>query len=168
MIGGAALRLEQAGADFIVISTNTMHKVAPQIAARLSIPLLHIADATAAALREAGVRRVALLGTQTTMVEPFYKGRLAEQGFEVLTPAPEAMAMVNHIIFEELCKGIFQDHSRQCCREIIAALTQEGAEGVILGCTEIGLLIRQEDCSVPLFDTTLIHAHEAAKMALDD
>lgn len=168
MIGDAALRLEQAGADFIVISTNTMHKVAPQIAARLSIPLLHIADATAAALREAGVRRVALLGTQTTMVEPFYKGRLAEQGFEVLTPAPEAMAMVNHIIFEELCKGIFQDHSRQRCREFIAALTQEGAEGVILGCTEIGLLIRQEDCSVPLFDTTLIHAHEAAKMALDD
>lgn len=168
MVGDAALRLEQAGADFIVISTNTMHKVAPQIAARLSIPLLHIADATAAALQAAGVQRVALLGTRTTMVEPFYKGRLAAQGFDVLTPPPEAMEAVNHIIFEVLCKGVFQDSSRRRCREIIAALTQDGAEGVILGCTEIGLLIKQEDCSVPLFDTTLIHAREAAKMALDD
>lgn len=166
MVGDVALRLERAGADFLVISTNTMHKVAPQIEARLSCPLLHIADAAALALQKAGIQRVALLGTKTTMVEPFYKERLKAQGFDVMVPDEPAMERVDHIIFDELCRGIFDTSSRQHCRDIIAALVSHGAEGILLGCTEIGLLVKQEDSPVPLFDTTWIHARQAADLAM--
>ena len=166
MVGDVALRLEHAGADFLVISTNTMHKVAPQIEARLSCPLLHIADATALALHKAGVQRVALLGTKTTMSEPFYKERLKAQGFDVLVPDEPAMECVDHIIFDELCRGIFAPSSQQHCRDIIAALVSHGAEVIVLGCTEIGLLVKQADSSVPLFDTTWIHARQAADLAM--
>lgn len=166
LVGDAAVRLEKAGADFVVIGTNTMHKVAPQIAARLSVPLLHIADLTADALKAAGVSRVALLGTKTTMEEPFYKTRLEAHGFDVLIPETVARGQINRIIFEELCQGRFEETSREKCRCIIAALVARGAEGVILGCTEIGLLIQPSDAAVPLFDTTLLHAKGAALAAM--
>lgn len=166
-VGDAAVRLEKAGADFIVIGTNTMHKVASAIEARLSVPLLHIADLTADVLEAAAIQRVALIGTKTTMAEPFYKMRLEERGFEVVVPDEVGMDTVNRIIFEELCQGIFRDDSRKACRAVIADLVQQGAQGLILGCTEIGLLIKSEDAAVPLFDTTLIHAKGAALAAMD-
>ena len=167
LVGDAAVRLEKAGADFIVIGTNTMHKVASAIEARLSVPLLHIADLTADVLEAAAIQRVALIGTKTTMAEPFYKMRLEERGFEVVVPDEVGMDTVNSIIFEELCQGIFRDDSRKACRAVIADLVQQGAQGLILGCTEIGLLIKSEDAAVPLFDTTLIHAKGAALAAMD-
>lgn len=167
MVEDAAQRLTRAGADFLVISTNTMHKIVPKLMPHLTVPLLHIADATAMALREAGIGHVALLGTKTTMIEPFYKERLRAQGFRVSVPDQAAMDIVDRIIFEELCCGVFEDESRKCCRAIIAALTEHGADAVVLGCTEIGLLVKQSDCSVPLFDTTLIHARQAARLAME-
>lgn len=167
LVGDAAVRLEKAGADFIVIGTNTMHKVASAIEARLSVPLLHIADLTADVLEAAAIQRVALIGTKTTMAEPFYKMRLEERGFEVVVPDEVGMDTVNRIIFEELCQGVFRDDSRKACRAVIADLVQQGAQGLILGCTEIGLLIKSEDAAVPLFDTTLIHAKGAALAAMD-
>ncbi len=168
LVGDAAVRLERGGADFIVIGTNTMHKVAEDIEARLSVPLLHIADLTADALREAGIGRVALIGTRTTMAEPFYKARLEAQGFEVLVPDAAGMETVNRIIFEELCQGIFLEESRRECREVISDLVQQGAQGLILGCTEIGLLVKPEDAAVPLFDTTIIHARGAILRAMSE
>ena len=166
VLADIAQRLEQAGADFIVICTNTMHKVAPQIEARLSCPLLHIADAAALALQKAGIQRVALLGTKTTMVEPFYKERLKAQGFDVMVPDEPAMERVDHIIFDELFRCIFDTSSLQHSRDIVAALVSHGAEGILLGCTEIGLLVKQEDSPVPLFDTTWIHARQSADLAM--
>lgn len=168
LVGDAAVRLERGGADFIVIGTNTMHKVAEDIEARLSVPLLHIADLTADALREAGIGRVALIGTRTTMAEPFYKARLEAQGFEVLVPDAAGMETVNRIIFEELCQGIFLEESQRECREVISDLVQQGAQGLILGCTEIGLLVKSEDAAVPLFDTTIIHARGAILRAMSE
>ena len=168
LVGDAAVRLERGGADFIVIGTNTMHKVAEDIEARLSVPLLHIADLTADALREAGIGRVGLIGTRTTMAEPFYKARLEAQGFEVLVPDAAGMETVNRIIFEELCQGIFLEESRRECREVISDLVQQGAQGLILGCTEIGLLVKPEDAAVPLFDTTIIHARGAILRAMSE
>lgn len=168
LVGDAAVRLERGGADFIVIGTNTMHKVAEDIEARLSVPLLHIADLTADALREAGIGRVALIGTRTTMAEPFYKARLEAQGFEVLVPDAAGMETVNRIIFEELCQGIFLEESQRECREVISDLVQQGAQGLILGCTEIGLLVKPEDAAVPLFDTTIIHARGAILRAMSE
>lgn len=168
LVGDAAVRLERGGADFIVIGTNTMHKVAEDIEARLSVPLLHIADLTADALREAGIGRVALIGTRTTMAEPFYKARLEAQGFEVVAPDAAGMETVNRIIFEELCQGIFLEESRRECREVISDLVQQGAQGLILGCTEIGLLVKPEDAAVPLFDTTIIHARGAILRAMSE
>lgn len=166
LVGDVAVRLERAGADFIVIGTNTMHKVVAEITTRLTVPILHIADLTADCLRAEGIHRVALIGTKTTMVDSFYKERLEAQGFEVLVPDEVGMNLVNHIIFEELCKGIFDENSRAQCRAVIAKLAARGAEGVILGCTEIGLLIKPEDATLPLFDTTLIHAAGAAMAAM--
>ena len=168
IVGDAAVRLERGGADFIVIGTNTMHKVAEDIEARLSVPLLHIADLTADALREAGIGRVGLIGTRTTMAEPFYKARLEAQGFEVVAPDAAGMETVNRIIFEELCQGVFLEESRRECREVISDLVQQGAQGLILGCTEIGLLVKPKDAAVPLFDTTIIHARGAILRAMSE
>ena len=166
ILGEAAKALEGAGADFLVICTNTMHKVAPEIAARVSIPILHIADATADALEAAGIRRVALLGTRYTMTQDFYKQRLLDRGFEVLVPGGKDIEMVNRVIYEELCLGVIRDESRAAYQAVIQKLQAAGAEGVILGCTEIGLLIHPEDSPIPVFDTTAIHARAAAERAL--
>jgi aspartate racemase len=168
MLAQAARSLEAAGADFVVVCTNTMHKVAPMIEAAVGIPLLHIADATAAAIKSAGYRTIGLLGTAFTMEQGFYKDRLHEDhGLEVLTPSAADRQQVHRIIYEELCLGQVLPSSREQFRQIMAKLVSEGAEAIILGCTEISLLVRQGDASVPLFDTTLIHAGSAAEKALE-
>ena len=167
ILAEAAAGLERAGADFIVICTNTMHKVAGQVRAAVSVPLLHIAQVTAEELRRQGVERVALLGTRYTMEQDFYQSVIAESGIEVLIPGEEARARVNAVIFDELCRGVISQDSRRAFLDIIAELAGRGAQGVILGCTEIGLLVRQEDTPVPLFDTTLLHAKRAALDALE-
>ncbi len=162
----AAERLERAGADFIVICTNTMHKVAPQMAEHIRIPILHIAEATAEELNKQGVRRVALLGTKYTMTQDFYKNKLVEAGIEVLIPEAAEVETINQIIYDELCLGKILPQSKKRYLEIIDKLSAQGAEGVILGCTEIGLLIGQADTALPVFDTTQIHARQAALLAL--
>ena len=167
ILGDAAARLERAGAECIVICTNTMHKVAPQIGERVRIPILHIAEATAEELERRNVTRVALLGTRYTMQQDFYKEKLVERGIEVLIPGDGDMETVNRIIFEELCLGVIKEESRREYLRIIEDLGTRGAEGVILGCTEIGLLIRQEDTGLPVFDTTQIHAARAASWAME-
>ncbi len=166
LLSDAALRLEGAGADFILICTNTMHKVAPQVQARLHVPLLHIADATAGALKAAGIDTVALLGTKYTMCQEFYKERLIQAGVRVLIPEAADIELVNHVIFDELCLGRREDGSKREFLRIIDGLSRQGAQGVILGCTEIGLLIQQSDTALPVFDTTLIHAARAVELAL--
>ena len=168
ILGGAAEKLEAAGADFIVICTNTMHKVAPQIQERISVPVIHIADATADRLEAAGIRMVALLGTRYTMTGDFYKSRLAARGFEVLIPDAEGVETVNSVIYKELCLGVIREESRVRFSQIIAGLKAQGAEAVILGCTEIGLLVQQENSVLPVFDTTEIHAVRAAELALQE
>lgn len=167
ILAGAAAGLERAGADFIVICTNTMHKVAGQVRSAVSVPLLHIAQVTAEELRRQGVERVALLGTRYTMEQDFYKSVLADSGIEVLIPGEGARALVNAVIFDELCRGVISQDSRRAFLDIIAELAGRGAQGVVLGCTEIGLLVRQEDTPVPLFDTTRLHAARAALDALE-
>ena len=167
ILAGAAAGLERAGADFIVICTNTMHKVAGQVRSAVSVPLLHIAQVTAEELRRQGVERVALLGTRYTMEQDFYKSVLTDSGIEVLIPGEAARALVNAVIFDELCRGVISQDSRRAFLDIIAELAGRGAQGVILGCTEIGLLVRQEDTPVPLFDTTRLHAKRAALDALE-
>lgn len=167
VLGEAAQGLEKAGADLIVICTNTMHKVAPQIGEMISLPILHIADATADALLEAGVETVALLGTKYTMTQDFYKDRLIARGIHVLIPGPEDVETVNRVIYDELCRGVISPESRKEYVRIIEELGEQGAQGVILGCTEIGLLIKQEDVTLPVFDTTVIHATRAALAALE-
>lgn len=162
----AAKKLELAGADFMVICTNTMHKVVPQMACQLTIPILHIAEATADELIKEGIGKVALLGTKYTMTEDFYKEKLRMAGIEVLTPDVQDMADINRIIYEELCLGKIRQQSKAKYIQIIDKLAQRGAEGVILGCTEIGLLIEQKDTPLPVFDTTRIHAVKAALVAL--
>jgi aspartate racemase len=167
MLSDEAKRLENAGASAIVICTNTMHKVAPQIEEAVSIPLLHIADATGKALQEAGVNTVGLLGTQFTMEQPFYTERLKEKfGIEVLIPNTAQRQLVHNIIYEQLCKGVICVKSRSAYIDVISALSEQGAQGVILGCTEIALLVQQSHTSVRLFDTTSIHAQAAVKFAL--
>ena len=161
-----AQNLEQAGADFIVICTNTMHKVAPQIQKIISIPILHIAQATADALLENGIKKVGLLGTKYTMTQDFYKEKLFEAGLDVVIPDQAGVEEVNRIIYDELCLGQIEESSKQAYLAIIDDLKNAGAEAVILGCTEIGLLVKQEDTDVPLFDTTAIHAKKAAKVAV--
>lgn len=167
LLAGAARSLRAAGADFLVLCTNTMHKVAPAIEAAVDIPLLHIADPTAEAIREAGVTKVGLLGTRFTMEQAFYKDRLQEKfDLQVLTPSDDERQVVHRIIYEELCLGRILDESRDAYRRIIASLVERGAQAVILGCTEISLLVGPQDASVPLFDTTAIHARRAAERAL--
>ena len=166
ILGQAARSLEKAGADFIVICTNTMHKVAPRVQSYISIPLLHIADVTTECLKDRGIKTVALLGTRYTMEQDFYKERLVQSGLQVLIPEEPQREMINRVIFDELCLGTISPESRAGFLAIIRGLGQKGAEGVILGCTEIGLLIRQEDTDIPLFDTTVIHARKAAMASI--
>jgi aspartate racemase len=167
VMAAAARSLERGGADFIVLCTNTMHKLTAQIEAAVSIPFLHIADATAARIRAAGSHSVGLLGTRFTMQEDFYKGRLETRyNLRVLIPPAQARETVHAVIYTELCLGITREESRQAYRQILHDLAQAGAQGIILGCTEIGLLVKPEDSPVPLFDTTLIHAEAAVEHAL--
>jgi aspartate racemase len=163
----AARGLRAAGAECLVICTNTMHLVAPAIEAAVDLPLLHIADATAARIREAGLSRVALLGTRFTMERDFYRQRIEAAGIEVIVPEAVQRELVHRVIYEELCLGRILDASRDAYRTIIDELVARGAQGVILGCTEIGLLVGEGDASVPLFDTARIHAEAAADWALD-
>ncbi len=165
-LAAAAKTLEDAGADFLVIGTNTMHIVADRIAAAIGIPILHIADPTAAAITAAGLRKVGLLATRFTMEKEFYRRRLEELGLEVLVPNDADRAEVHRVIYDELCLGRIEPTSRAEYRRVIADLVAGGAEGIILGCTEIGLLIDQSDSPVPVFDTTVIHAQEAARQAV--
>ncbi len=163
----AAQSLQNAGADVALLCTNTMHKLADDLQASIDIPLVHIADATAEAIKAKGLHRVGLLGTRFTMEEDFYVGRLVRRhGLEVIIPEAPERELVHRIIYDELCLGQIRPASRQGYREIIARLAAQGAEGVILGCTEIGLLVQPEDSPVPLFDTTAVHAQAAVDYAL--
>jgi aspartate racemase len=169
LLAGAARTVEKAGADFLVLCTNTMHKVASDIEAAVGIPLLHIADATAAETKAAGISTVGLLGTRFTMEEGFYKDRLTQVfGLRVITPGKEDRQLVHRVIYDELCLGRVIDQSRTEFRAVMAELIAQGAEAVILGCTEITLLVGQADAAVRLFDTTRIHARKAAEWALED
>jgi aspartate racemase len=164
----AARALERAGADFIVVCTNTMHKVAPAIEAAVRIPLLHIADPTAQAIKRAGLHAVGLLGTRFTMEQAFYRDRLQhDHGINVLVPDEADRATVHRIIYDELCLGQVRDASRDAYRTVMTRLVAQGAQAVILGCTEISLLVGADDAAVPLFDTTAIHAQAAAELALE-
>ena len=163
----AALSLQRAGADFIVICTNTMHKVVPQIIPHLNIPILHIAEMTVKALKKQNMTRIALLGTKYTMEQHFYKDIIIQHGIEVIIPDELDRQIINDIIFKELCRGVIKLNSKNAYLAIIDKLCRLGVQGVVLGCTEIGLLINQNDTAVPLFDTSLIHAQEAALYALD-
>ncbi|WP_192022808.1 aspartate/glutamate racemase family protein [Shewanella sp. WPAGA9] len=167
ILSNAAKSVEAGGADCLLICTNTMHKVAEEVQRAISIPLLHIADATASTLLLDGVRTVGLLGTQFTMSQDFYKGRLTENhGIDVIVPNGTQQKMIHHIIYSELCLGEIKESSRHQYLEIIDDLYQQGAQAVILGCTEIALLVQQQDTQVPLYDTTQIHAASAVKFAL--
>lgn len=167
LLAQAARALEAAGADFLLICTNTMHKVAAAVEAAVAIPLLHIADPTADAVRAAGYARVGLLGTRFTMEQDFYRRRLERQhGLEVLVPGEDDRADVHRIIYDELCHGVIDAASRARYRAVIAALIECGAQAIILGCTEIGLLVSVDDSAVPLFDTTLLHARAAVMRSL--
>ena len=166
ILGNAAQTLETAGADLIVICSNTVHKVADQIASNIQIPLLHIADAAADELEKSHIRRAGLLGTKYTMLQGFYRDRLAARNIETLIPDPDDAESVNNIIFGELCIGDIREESRRKCLDIIESLREHGAEGVILGCTELGMLIDLADIEIPVFDTTVIHARKAAELAL--
>ena len=166
LLGGVAKRLEHAGADCVLICTNTLHKVAPQVQSQLTVPLLHIAEAAAEALLLRGVTRVGLLGTKYTMTQEFYRDKLIARGVEVIIPEGDEIEMVNRVIFDELCLGIVKDDSRAAYLRVIDNLKKCGAEAILLGCTELGLIVSQEDVSLPLFDTTIIHAKAAADFAL--
>ena len=168
ILANVAQNLEKAGADFIVICTNTMHKVLPQIQESINIPIIHIADATADELEKQKIKKVALLGTKYTMTQDFYKERIIARGIEVMIPEETDVEIVNRIIYEELCLGEIREASKTEYIRIINQLKDEGAEGIILGCTEIGLLIKQEDSILPVFDTTQIHAKVAAINAIVD
>ena len=168
ILGEAAYNLEKAGADFIVICTNTMHKVINQIKERISIPVLHIAEMTAEKILEKKMKNIALLGTKYTMEQDFYKSKLIEKGINVIIPDKNDIEIINNVIYDELCLGIINPESKTKYLEIVKTLKQKGAEGIILGCTEIGLLIKNEDTDVPLFDTALIHAEQAAIYSIKD
>ena len=167
ILADAAMRLESAGADFIVICTNTMHKVVSQIQAKIKIPIIHIADVTAEALLRDGITRVALLGTKYTMTQDFYKERLVQRGISVMIPNEKEIEKVNDVIYNELCCGIVSGESRDYYFQLIMRLKEEGAQAMILGCTEIGLLISQTNSVLPVYDTTWIHARTAAEKAME-
>jgi len=164
----AAKNVENGGADFIVICTNTMHKMADEMQRHIQIPLLHIADATAERIKARRLRKVGLLGTKFSMEEDFYRGRLSEKhGLEVIIPAREEREIIHRVIYDELCAGKITQSAKELYISIMESLVENGAEGIILGCTEISLLVRDKDCDVPLFDTTNIHAVAAVEYALD-
>ena len=166
ILGEAANNLEKAGADFIVICTNTMHKVINQIKEKISIPILHIAEMTAEKILEKGLKNIALLGTKYTMEQDFYKSKLIEKGINVIIPDKNDIETINEVIYDELCLGTINSNSKKKFLEIVDKLRSKGAEGIILGCTEIGLLIKNEDTDVPLFDTAIIHAEQAAMYSI--
>ena len=162
ILGEAAYNLEKAGAKFIVICTNTMHKVINQIEEKISIPILHIAEMTAEKILEKKIKNIALLGTKYTMEQNFYKEKLIEKGINVIIPDETDIKIINDIIYKELCLGIINPESKAKYLAIVKKLENKGAEGVILGCTEIGMIVKSEDTSIPLFDTAVIHAKQAA------
>lgn len=166
-LGEVALSLEKAGAEFIVICTNTMHKVIDLVEAKITIPILHIADATANQIKKSNLTTVGLLGTKYTMEQDFYKSRIESNGIRVLVPNDTEREKINKVIYEELCLGEIKQSSRHYYKEVIKNLVTDGAEGIILGCTEIGLLVKDEDSEVPFFDTTEIHAIESVNKALE-
>lgn len=167
MMVDIACSLERGGAELIVICTNTMHKMADEVQAAVRVPLLHIADATADAVKARGIHKVGLLGTRFTMEQEFYKGRLENKhNLAVVTPSPVDRELVHRVIYDELCLGIAKDGSRREYTRIMDDLARQGAQGIILGCTEIGLLVKPEDSHLPLFDTTYIHALAAADFAM--
>ena len=163
----ASKNIEQSGADCIMICTNTMHNVADAIKAEISVPLIHIAEVTADALKEAGISKAALLGTKMTMELPFYKEKLNAQGIEAVMPNKKDRALLNGIIFDELCLGIKEDTSKEHMLRMIAQLKEQGAQAVILGCTELGGVIKQADTDMQLFDTTVIHVKSAVDFSLE-
>ena len=166
ILANSGKRLQASGAQGLLIATNTMHKVVDDVQAVTNLPIIHIADATAKAIQAQGLTKIALLGTQFTMTQDFYKQRLIDVGLQVLIPENDARAEVHRIIYDELCQGQFLDSSRQYYSQVIKDLADKGAEGVILGCTEIGLLIQQEDSPIAVFDTTAIHAAAAVEFLL--
>lgn len=166
VLANSGKRLQAAGAQGLLIATNTMHKVVDDVQAAINVPIIHIADVTAVAIKQQGLTKIALLGTQFTMVEEFYKQRLIHAGLQVLIPENDARAEVHRIIYEELCQGQLLDSSRQYYQQVIKDLADKGAKGVILGCTEIGLLIQPADSPIPVFDTTAIHAAAAVDFLL--
>ncbi len=166
LLAGAARGLEAAGAELLLICTNTMHKVADHVQDAVGIPLLHVADATAQAVTEAGLGTVGLLGTAFTMEQDFYRDRLASHGLRALIPPPDDRAEVHRIIYDELCLGVVREESRQAYRDVIDRLAQDGAEGIVLGCTEIELLISGTDSPVPVFPTTRLHVEAAVAASL--
>lgn len=169
ILADAALGLEKAGADGIMLCTNTMHKIVAQIEARCSLPVLHIADATGQVIRHAGLRQIALLGTRYTMEQDFYRGRLQDAfGITSLIPDEAQRVKINQVIFDELCRGVINPESKRYYQNIVNELQEFGAEGVIFGCTEIGMLLDQNDCSIPVFDTTAIHAQAAVDFMLSE
>ena len=166
VLANSGKRLQAAGAQGLLIATNTMHKVVDEVQAAINVPIIHIADVTAVAIKQQGLTKIALLGTQFTMTEDFYKQRLIDAGLQVLIPENDARAEVHRIIYEELCQGQLLDSSRQYYQQVIEDLADKGAKGVILGCTEIGLLIQPADSPIPVFDTTAIHAAAAVDFLL--
>ncbi|NLL40202.1 MAG: aspartate/glutamate racemase family protein [Clostridiales bacterium] len=167
ILASAAKGLERGGADFLIICTNTMHKVADKIQEAITIPIIHIAEATADELKKHGIKKTALLGTKYTMKQAFYKDKIKSNGIEVIVPNERDMELINNVIYNELCLGIISEKSKKELLRVIKELEDAGAQGVILGCTEIGLLISQKDTSLPVFDTTRIHAKRAAIQSLD-
>ncbi|SDD33047.1 aspartate racemase [Paenibacillus sp. UNCCL117] len=164
-----AQKLENGGADLILICTNTMHKMAHEVEESISIPFIHIADSTAIEIVKDDIKKVALLGTAFTMEQDFYKGRLVERfGLEVIVPNEAERMVIHDIIYQELCLGIIKEESKQSYLKIINSLVQQGAEAIILGCTEITLLISQDDCHIPIYDTTRLHAESAVDFALNE
>ncbi|KEO84698.1 aspartate/glutamate racemase family protein [Tumebacillus flagellatus] len=167
ILSEAARSLQAGGADLLLICTNTMHKIADEVQAAVSIPLLNIIDVTAEAIRAQGMSKVGLLGTNYTMSMPFYRERMAENGIELLVPEEEQKSVVNAVIFDELCQGVVKDTSREQYQAIMNDLTERGAQGLILGCTEITLLVQDQHARVPLFDSTYLHAKRAVELALE-
>lgn len=166
LLAGEAKKLESAGADFVMIGTNTMHKVAPEVQSSISVPLLHIADATAQKLKQDGIQHVGLLGTRFTMSQPFYTSKLEQHGIQASVPENWHQDIVHEIIYQELVQGRVNPQSRKQYLSVIETLKAQGVEGIILGCTEIGLLVQQQHTAIPLYDTTELHAEAAVKLAL--
>lgn len=167
IMSNVAQKLEQGGADFLVMATNTMHKVVPQVQKQVAIPFIHIADATIAALQVAKITKVGLIGTKYTMTGDFYTGRIETQGIEVVIPDDEGIETLNDAIFNEWCLGIDNPDTKAKVLKVVEQLVDQGIQGLILGCTEIGMVIKPEDVAVPVFDTTIIHATKAALTALE-